>query len=110
MAAGSGFTVNADELDGHASHLDQLCGNVGTAKSAGDAVRLGANAYGPLCAAVPVFLGALQGILMDAMEDAIQSLKHNGEQLKVMANQYREAEQQHQEQFRRIHSALRTNR
>ena len=101
-----GFKVNGDELDKHAGSLDKVAADIGTAKAAGETVRLGTYAYGQMCMVIPITINVLQGILTDGIEDAIQSVRHNSEQLHDLAKQYREADEKQQQAFEQLHNKL----
>jgi len=104
--AGEGYQVNAERLDSHVVHLEQIAGDIGTARSAATAVRLDVQAYGQMCLVVPIMINVLGGIVGDGLEDAVQSLRHNADQMKVMASRYREAEEQTQQRLERLQRSI----
>jgi hypothetical protein len=80
---------------------------VSTAKGAGNTVQMGYGAYGQLCAIVPAIIGFLQNVILAGIDDAVQSLKHTGEQLKATADEYRQADESIQRDHDQHRSALR---
>jgi uncharacterized protein YukE len=104
--AGEGYQVNAERLDAHVARLEQIAGDIGTAKSAANAVRLDIQAYGHMCTVVPIMINVLGDLVRDGFEDAIQSLRHNADQMKVMASRYREAEEQTQQRLERLQRSI----
>jgi uncharacterized protein YukE len=100
--AGEGYQVTPQALTAHASRLDGIADSVGNAKQAGTSVQLGANAYGQLCTMVPLIIGALQGLVISGVDDAIQSLHHTSDQLRTSAATYQGHEEQLQQAFDRL--------
>lgn len=88
----SGFGVTPDALVAHAGRIEALADEVATAQAAGNQVQLGAGAYGVLCTTVPLIVGFLQGLVINGLEDANQSLRHTAEQLRTTARQYESIE------------------
>jgi hypothetical protein len=84
----SGFGVTPDALVTHAGRIEALADEVATAKAAGNQLQLGSGAYGVLCTSVPIIIGFLQGLVISGLDDANQSLRHTGEQLRATARQY----------------------
>ena len=93
MTASTGYGVTPPALANHAARIESLADEVAKAKQAGDQIQLGAGAYGQLCTMVPMIIGFLQGLVISGLEDANQSLKHTGEQLRAVAKQYEHAEE-----------------
>jgi hypothetical protein len=89
----SGFGVTPPALVDHAGRIEALADEVTTAKQAGDQLQLSAGAYGQLCTLVPMVIGFLQGLVISGLDDATQSLKHTGEQLRAVAKQYESIEE-----------------
>ena len=90
---GEGFRVAPETLTDHAGRVQQIADSVNTAKAAGNAVQMGFGAYGQMCTIVPMIITVLQGFLIAGIDDAVQSLKHTGEQLKATADEYRRADE-----------------
>jgi len=105
--AGEGFRVAPETLTTHAGRVQQVAESVSTAKGAGNAVQMGYGAYGQLCTIVPMIIGVLQSVILAGFDDAVQSLKHTGEQLKVTADEYRQADESIQRDQDRHRSVLR---
>ena len=105
--AGEGFRVAPETLTTHAGRVQQIADSVSTAKGAGNTVQLGYGAYGQMCTIVPVIIGFLQSVILAGFEDAVQSLKHTGEQLKATAAEYRQADESIQRDHDQHRSVLR---
>lgn len=80
--------VRPADLTAHAGHIEAIGDRVATARQAGDAVRAGAGAYGQLCVMVPVMLGVLQDVLVEAIGAAAASLDDTGVRLRSAAQAY----------------------
>jgi hypothetical protein len=94
------FGVRPADLTSHAAHVEAIGQRVMTTARAGDATRAGADAYGKLCAMVPVMLNLLQDILVDGITSAADGLQDTGQRLRTTATGYADAD-------RRIAAALR---
>jgi len=77
------------DLLAHAAHIESVADDVAAAKAAGDAVRMGAGAYGTLCTIVPVLVDALQVKVVDGLDAAVGSLHDTGQRLRDSAADYR---------------------
>jgi len=108
--AGEDLRVNAEHLRTHGAQLDRIGDRVEKARSAGDAVRLGADAYGQFCAVVPAIIGALQSVLNDVLVDARNSLFGSANQIRASAQLYEEAEAEQQQRIERLHRSVRGHR
>jgi excreted virulence factor EspC (type VII ESX diderm) len=82
------FGVRPGELVAHAGTVEGIAGRVDTAAQAGAATRAGSDAYGKLCAMVPVLLNVLQDTLVGGIEAAAESLRDTGSRLRVTAGDY----------------------
>ncbi|MDX5459117.1 type VII secretion target [Micromonospora tulbaghiae] len=89
MPAGDGLQVDPDDLAAHAAHLDRCAGSIDTARQAGQHVRLSAEAYGQLCAIMPVLLDGLQRTLTDGIGTAAASVRDTAGKLRSSAERYR---------------------
>ncbi|MER7418322.1 type VII secretion target [Micromonospora peucetia] len=89
---GDGIHVRPEDLTAHAARLDQVAGRLDTTKGAGQHVRLGADAYGQLCALMPMLLDDLQHTLVDGIGRAAGSVRDTAERLRVGAERYRAAD------------------
>ena len=96
--------VRHAELVTHAGHVDDIGDRVSTAARAGAAVRAGGDAYGKLCAMVPVMLNALQDVLVDGIAAAAESLHDTGARLRTTAAEYESTDQRRAEVFKGIGS------
>ncbi|MEE3922043.1 hypothetical protein V2I01_38560 [Micromonospora sp. BRA006-A] len=74
MPPGDGLRVDPDDLTAHAAHLSRCADSIDAARQAGRHVRLGADAYGQLCAIMPVLLDGLQRTLTDGIGTAATSV------------------------------------
>ncbi|MET8089766.1 type VII secretion target [Micromonospora sp. NPDC005220] len=92
MPAGDGIQVDPDDLTAHAARLDRSATSVDTAQQAGQHVRLGTDAYGQLCAMMPVLLDGLQRTLVDGIGAAAASVRDTAGRLRVGADRYRESD------------------
>ncbi|MEV4823444.1 type VII secretion target [Micromonospora sp. NPDC049274] len=81
--------VEPQALTVHATHLDRIADGVDTARQAGQHVRLGADAYGQLCAFMPSLLDGLQRTLVGGVDAAAGSLRDTAGKLRVGADRYR---------------------
>jgi hypothetical protein len=80
--------VRHAELITHAGTVEAIGDRVSTAASAGTAVRAGSDAYGKLCAMVPIMVNALQDVLVDGIRSAAESLRDTGTRLRTTAAEY----------------------
>ncbi|WP_433124632.1 type VII secretion target [Micromonospora sp. CA-240977] len=92
MPAGDGIRVVPDDLTTHAAHLDSCADSLATAQQAGQHVRLGADAYGQLCAMMPTLLGDLQRTLVDGVGAAAGSVRDTAGKLRTSADRYRRSD------------------
>ncbi|GAA1817475.1 ESX-1 secretion-associated protein [Planosporangium flavigriseum] len=106
MPAGDGIDVSPSDLVAHAGHVEGIADQIATAKQAGDAVRMGAGAYGKLCTIVPVLINGLQGVLVDGIDTAAHSLRDTGQRLRIAADGYRSADENSRARHDRIRDAL----
>ncbi|MFI7214284.1 type VII secretion target [Micromonospora maritima] len=89
MPAGEGLQVDPDDLTAHAAHLHRCADSIDTARGAGQQVRLGADAYGQLCALMPVLLDGLQRTLTDGIGTAAASVRDTADKVRAGAERYR---------------------
>jgi hypothetical protein len=106
MTAGDHTDVRPAELLAHATQIETIAGRVATAQQAGDAVRIGAGAYGMLCTIVPVLLGELQGLVVDGIGTAAQSLDDSGARLRTAAGRYEATDERIAAAHDRVRNAL----
>ncbi|MGS2616630.1 type VII secretion target [Micromonospora sp. LZ34] len=76
----------------HAGHLDAVADAVDLAAGAGRSGRLGGDAYGQLCALMPVLLDQVQQVLVDGVDGAAGSVRHTAGRLRTAADRYRGAD------------------
>jgi hypothetical protein len=98
--------VRHAELVAHAGHVETIADQVRTAAQAGSSVRAGSDAYGKLCAMVPVMLNALQDILVDGINAAAESLHDTGARLRTTASDYETTDQRRAEAFKGIRGGM----
>ncbi|HEX5995901.1 MAG TPA: type VII secretion target [Jiangellales bacterium] len=72
----------------HASRLDGIADALANAHQAGQAVRLGAGAYGQLCAFLPAVLDGLQQELIDGIATAQRSVRDTAGRVRTAAGRY----------------------
>ncbi|MFG1866980.1 type VII secretion target [Micromonospora arborensis] len=89
MPPGDGIQVDPDDVTAHAGRLDRCAGNLDTARQAGQHVRLGGDAYGQLCAMMPMLLDGLQRTLLDGVGAAAESARDTAGRLRLSADRYR---------------------
>ncbi|MEO3768987.1 type VII secretion target [Micromonospora sp. B9E7] len=89
MPVGDVIQVDPDDLTAHGARLDRFAGNLDTAQQAGQHIRLGADAYGQLCAMMPTLLDGLQRTLVDAIGAAAASVRDTAVRLRTSADHYR---------------------
>ncbi|NJC12657.1 hypothetical protein F4558_002483 [Micromonospora profundi] len=89
MPAGDGIQVDPADLTAHAARLDRCAGGLDTAQQAGQHVRLGTDAYGQLCAMMPMMLDGLQRTLVDGITTAAGSVRDTAGRLRTGADSYR---------------------
>lgn len=94
--------VRYTELVTHAGHVDGVADQVAVAAQAGSAVRAGGDAYGKLCAMVPVMLNVLQGSLIGGINAAATSLCDTGTRLRTTADDYASTDQRRADVFKAI--------
>jgi hypothetical protein len=85
--------VSAAELDTHARHVEAIQDEVSLAGQAGVAVRAGPDSYGRLCVVVPVMLGALQDVLVEAVGRAADGLRESADDLRLVAEHYSDSDE-----------------
>lgn len=104
--AGDRVTVRPEDLLAHARTVDAIAAEVETARQAGDAVRVGASAYGQLCGFVPALLDHFQGAIVDGMGVAAQSLHETAQRLRQSSETYQAADDTVTHHLTRIRGAL----
>lgn len=87
------FGVRPRDLTAHAGHVEAVGDQVTTAAEAGAAVRPGPDAYGRLCAMVPVMLGALQDVVVAGIRAEAGALDDTGARLRTTAESYTATDQ-----------------
>ncbi|MFG1914747.1 type VII secretion target [Micromonospora sp. NPDC048898] len=92
MPAGDGIEVDPDDLTAHAARLDRCASSLDTAQQAGQHVRLGTDAYGQLCAMMPMLLDGLQRTLVDGIGSAAASVRDTASRLRTSADRYRHSD------------------
>ena len=94
--------VRQSEVVTHAAQVEAIADRVDAAASAACTVRAGADAYGKLCAMVPVMLNSLQDVLVDGIQATAESLRDTGTRLRATASDYDTADRRRCDAFRRI--------
>jgi hypothetical protein len=102
MSSGEDIGVSPSDLVAHAGHVEAIGDRVATAKQAGDAVRLGAGAYGKLCTIVPILLDGLHHLLVDGIDTAAQSLHNTGGRVRTAADAYQTADDHAQTRHQQV--------
>ena len=92
MPGGEILQVEPDDLTAHAAYLDHCADSIDTAGRAGQHVRLDADAYGQLCAVMPVLLDGLQRTLVDGVGTAAASVRDTAGKVRAGAERYRAAD------------------
>ena len=92
MPSGEGIQVSPGDLGAHAGHLDGIADALTVARQAGQSVRLDADAYGQLCALVPVLLDQVQRILVDGVDTAARSVGDTADRLRTVAGRYEDTD------------------
>ncbi|WP_405431812.1 type VII secretion target [Micromonospora sp. NBC_00617] len=100
MPGGDEMRVEPDALTIHAAHLDRIADRVDTARQAGQHVRLGADAYGQLCAIMPTLLDGLQRSLVGGVGAAAESVRDTAGRLRVGADRYRASDTRAEQRLR----------
>ncbi|MER7165334.1 type VII secretion target [Micromonospora sp. NPDC000207] len=98
----AGIHVRPEDLTVHAGHLDRTAARLDTARAAGQHVRLGADAYGQLCAMMPVLLDGLQRTLVEGIDSAAAALRDTAGRVRTGADHYRAADARAAAQLDRI--------
>lgn len=89
MANDDGYQVDPDDLTSHAAHIERNADGLDTARQAGQHVQLSVDAYGQLCAIMPLLLGGLQRTAVDGIAGAVASVHDTAEKLRDSADRYR---------------------
>lgn len=92
MPAGDSLQVTSADLRRHSGRLDGIADALATAQQAGRAVRLGAGAYGQLCAMLPVLLDGLQEVVVDGIDTAAHSVRDTAGRVRTAAGGYEAAD------------------
>ncbi|WP_410813767.1 type VII secretion target [Micromonospora sp. 067-2] len=89
MPSGDGIQVDPDDLTSHAARIDRNADSLEVACQAGQHVRLSADAYGQLCAIMPILLDGLHRTLVDIIGAASASVRDTAGKLRTSADHYR---------------------
>jgi uncharacterized protein YukE len=106
MPGADGIQVDPADLTRHAARLDRSAGELDTAHQAGRHVRLGADAYGQLCAVMPLLLDGLQQTLVQGVDAAAGSVRDTAGRLRTSAEGYRAADARAEQSLRRVRGGL----
>jgi hypothetical protein len=106
MPSGEQVSVAPGDLVVHAGHLESVAADVGLAARAGAATAPGMDAYGKLCVMVPVLLGQLQDIVVDAIDAAEHSLRDSADRVRQAAVGYRDCDERSAAAVRRAGGVL----
>jgi hypothetical protein len=98
--------VRHAELITHAANVEAVAERVSTAAQAGATVQAGGDAYGKLCVMVPAMLNALQGVLVDGINAAADSLHDTGGRLRTTAGDYEATDQRRGQVFKGIRDGM----
>ncbi|MBY8870475.1 ESX-1 secretion-associated protein [Micromonospora sp. PLK6-60] len=104
MPTGEHLQVHPEDLIAHAGHLDRTADRIDTARAAGQHVRLGADAYGQLCALMPTLLDGLHRTLVDGIGTAAGSVRDTAGRLRTSAQRYQDTDarvERHLDRLRR---------
>lgn len=82
-----------DELRRHAAHLDTVTDELEHARSAGDGAGITPDAYGHLCAVVPVLLEQVRSPLAAAIGAAARATGDSAEAVRRAADEYQRADE-----------------
>lgn len=93
--------VNPADVTTHAGRVDGVSSEVALAKQAGDAVRPSTDAYGKLCVMIPIMLGALQDVIVGAIDEAAHSLTDTAQRLRTASGDFIATDQQNAEDIAR---------
>jgi hypothetical protein len=91
---GEGVSVRPADLIAHAGQVDAVAAGVGQARQAAATTAPGPEAYGKLCVIVPALLGQLQGLVIDGVAAAEQSLRDSAGRLREAAAGYSDTDEQ----------------
>lgn len=94
--------VRHPELTAHTGTVRATADQVTVAGETGRAVRAGPESYGRLCTLVPAALGALQDVVVAAIDTAAGTLRSGGDRLSANAADYQAADQRRADAFRGI--------
>lgn len=92
MPAGDRLEVISADLTRHAGRLEGIADGLAAAQQAGQAVRLGAGAYGQLCAMLPALLDGVQQVLVDGIDSAAHSVRDTAGRVRTAAGAYDSAD------------------
>jgi Excreted virulence factor EspC, type VII ESX diderm len=90
---GEGVSVRPADLIAHAGRVDVVAAAVGQARRAAATTAPGPEAYGKLCVIVPALLGQLQGMVVDGVVAAEQSLHDTAGRLREAAAGYADTDE-----------------
>jgi hypothetical protein len=82
-----------DELRQHAAHLDGVAGELSRARIAGADTGMTPNAYGHLCAIVPILLEQVRSPLTEAIGVAAQAAAENAGAIRRAADGYQQTDE-----------------
>lgn len=102
MPGGEGFAVSPSDLRAHAGRVDAIAAELGTARQAGQAVRVDGQAYGQLCTLVPALIGALDEVVTGAIGEAGTSVQDTAVRLRRTADTYQSADEDNRASFDRL--------
>ena len=98
--------VTSAALVQHAARIDAAASEIATAGRAGQCARVDRAAYGQLCTFVPVMIDGLQGVVVDAIDAAADSLRDTSDRLRSAATAYRDTDQDRERVNARLRAAL----
>ena len=104
MAGGeaAGFHVDPAALERHATAVDGIAGRVEQARDAGASVLVGAQAYGIICAMLPVLLRPAQQQTVDTLGQIGSGLRNGANGVRQAAQAYLRLDGATADAYRRI--------
>ncbi|WP_330437877.1 type VII secretion target [Micromonospora sp. NBC_00821] len=104
MPDDDGFQVDPGDLTSHAAHIERNADGLDVARQAGHHVQMSADAYGQLCAIMPLLLDGLQRTLVDGIAGAVGSVHDTAERLRASADRYRASDASAEQLLRQTRS------
>ncbi|SFA71314.1 Excreted virulence factor EspC, type VII ESX diderm [Amycolatopsis marina] len=93
------YEVVPEDLVAHASHLDGLVDRLNTAASAARTVSMSDQAYGLLCAFMPMIVNPMEEEASGALDAAVEGVGITADNVRAAAAGYQDADQTHAAPF-----------